>query len=238
MENVENKKCLNIDNNEQNLKSCYKLDYEGQPLNNAEFIKWKKDMLEKYGKDAKLFKCKEENILFYITNEECKSNPAYKYNCPSCKKSICYFCSRSTKIEDDNGKCCIKRRIIYLISNSGFMFIKENNEDYNCMRFFLLIPFVNLLYLINFFSSFLFYRLYDKSCEEEYPSMYEDHFKNKNNYILILIIIINALCAFMLSICFMLIFSYFVIFIFLISILFKEYPSKYIIGILYDGFRF
>ena len=241
MENDENKNCLNIDvNNEQNLKSCYKLDYQNQPLNNTEFINWKKNMFEKYGKDAKLIKCKGENILFYISNGEYKSNPIYKFNCPSCKKSVCYFCSRITDIVGDNGKCCIKRRIIYLIKNSGFMFIKENNDDYNSMKFFLLIPFINLIYLIGFFSSFLFYRLYDKSSEKKYPYMYEDHFKYKyeSSCLLVLIIIINASLAFMLTICFTLIFTYFVIFIFLISIIFKEFPSKYIIGILYDGFRF
>ena len=85
----------------------------------------------------------------------------------SCKKSIDYFCSRLTKLEDDKGKCCIKRRIIYLVTNSRFMFMKENNEDNNFMEYFLLIPFFNLLFLIAFFSSFLFYRLYDKSSEKD-----------------------------------------------------------------------
>ena len=45
MENDENKKCLNIDdNNEPNLKSCYKMDYQGKALNNSEFINRKEQM--------------------------------------------------------------------------------------------------------------------------------------------------------------------------------------------------
>ena len=30
-------------------------------------------MFKKYGKDAKLFKCKNENILFYVSKKECES---------------------------------------------------------------------------------------------------------------------------------------------------------------------
>ena len=162
MEVDENEKRINImDKNDSNLRNIFKLDYEGQTLKSAEFIKWKQDMIKIYGTNFKLFKCKEENILFYVSKDECWKNPKYKKECPSCKKSICYFCSRITKNKYDIGKCCIKRRIIYLITESGFMFFKEYDDDYKVMRFFLLIPFINFLYLINFYSSFLFYRLYD-----------------------------------------------------------------------------
>ena len=244
MENDENNNCLAIeeeDNNEKNIKFIYKLDYKGQSINNSEFKKWKEDMLEKYGKDAKLFKCKDDNILFYITNKECKSIPKYKYDCPFCKKSICYFCSRLTNEKDSCGRCCIKIRIINLFTDSGFIFIKGGYVDYKYMRFLLLIPLINLLYLINVISMTLFLGLYDKTKEKNDPGStyryksrieYED---NSNNYLFILIIVLNALCAFMLGICFTLIFSYFVIFIFLISIIFKEYPSKYIASIFYYG---
>ena len=245
MENDENKNCLIIeeDNDEQNLKSCYKLDYKGQSINSEEFKKWKKDMLEKYGKDAKLFKCKDDNILFYITNKECKSIPKYKYDCPFCKKSICYFCSKLTNKEDNCGRCCIKIRIINLFTDSAYIFFKGGYDDYKYMRFLLLIPLFNLLYLINMISINLFYGLYDKTKEKKESGStdtYEHrigYLDENKNCLFILIIILNALCAIMLGICFTLLFSYFVSFIFLISIIFKEYPSKYIVGILYDGYR-
>ena len=64
MENDENIKDNNIiDNSELILKNGFQLDYPGQSLNNSKFINWKTDMFKKYGKDAKLFKCKNENIF-------------------------------------------------------------------------------------------------------------------------------------------------------------------------------
>ena len=91
MENDENIKDNNIiDNSELILKNGFKLDYVGQSLNNSKFINWKADMYKKFGKDAKLFKCKNENILFYVSKKECESQ-LYPCKCPSYHESICYF---------------------------------------------------------------------------------------------------------------------------------------------------
>ena len=127
MENDENINNNNIiDNSELILKNGFKLDYVGQSLNNSKFIKWKAEMYKKYGKDAKLFKCKNKNILFYVSKKECKSQ-LYACKCPSCHESICYFCLKSMN-KDYYGKCCIKGRTCHLILKSGFIFIETKNE--------------------------------------------------------------------------------------------------------------
>ena len=53
------------DNNSKNTENIFKLDYKGQSLKSSLiFDSWKNKMLLKYGRDAKLFKCKEENLYF------------------------------------------------------------------------------------------------------------------------------------------------------------------------------
>ena len=241
MENDENIKDNNIiDNSELILKNGFQLDYAGQSLNNSKFINWKIDMFKKYGKDAKLFKCKNENILFYVSKKECESQ-LYTCKCPSCHESICYFCLKSMN-EDYYGKCCIKGRTCYLILKSGFKFIETKYDfyenDYKEIRCLFLIPFLNLLILIAVFSSFLFYRMNDHSKENGYQYMYEDRLKEGDGYMLFIIIGINKAIALMLGICFTILFTYVIIIFFLISIIFKEYPSRYIIGVFYEGYRY
>jgi len=95
MEIDEYQKEVNIINSsELNLDKIFKLDYAGQKLdNNIEFQKWKQSILIKYDKDAKLFRCIEDNILFYIAYENCRKIPIFKGICPICKNQICLFCS-------------------------------------------------------------------------------------------------------------------------------------------------
>ncbi len=68
--------------------------------------------------------------------------------------------------------------------------------------------------------------------------MYENRLKEGEGYMLFLIIGINIALALMLSICFTILFTYVIIIFFLISIIFKEYPSRYIIGVFYEAYRF
>ena len=144
--------------------------------------------------------------------------------------------------EDYYGKCCIKGRICYLILKSGFRFIETeydfDENDYNEIKWFFLIPFLNLLILIAVFSSCLFYRMNTHSKEHTYQYMYEDRLAEGGGYMIFLIIGINVALALMLSICFTILFIYVIIIFFLISIIFKEYPSRYIIGVFYEGYRY
>ena len=68
-----------------NPPNIFKLDYEGQSLkDNIKFELWKTKMLNKYGNNAKLYKCKIDNIYFYSS---IKNN--FGMGCPSCQNLIC-----------------------------------------------------------------------------------------------------------------------------------------------------
>ena len=61
------------DKNISNSECAFQLDYSNQSLKeNKKFQKWKIQMLKKYGNDAKLFKCKNDNCYFYGSNKEAK----------------------------------------------------------------------------------------------------------------------------------------------------------------------
>ena len=151
-----------------------------------------------------------------------------------------YFCLKSTN-KDYYGKCCIKGRVCYLIFKAGFLFIETKydfyEKDYNEIKRFFLIPFLNLLILIAAFSSCLFYSMNTYSKEYTYRDMHVDRLQKGNGYMIFLIIGINMALALMLSICFTILFTYVIIIFFLVSIIFKEYPSRYIIGVFYEGYR-
>ena len=72
-------------------------------------------MLLKYGKNSKLFYCKEDNLFFYGTLLYDGSE------CPSYKGHIYYFCLRSTNICLD---CCPLGRVYPILSYDALYFIK------------------------------------------------------------------------------------------------------------------
>ena len=54
--------------NEMKTDNMLMLDYDGQSLkDNLKFNSWKNIMLQKYGNDAKLFKCSYDAIYFYCS---------------------------------------------------------------------------------------------------------------------------------------------------------------------------
>ena len=77
-----------IDINGEKIENIFKLDYKEQSLkDNSKFNSWRNTMLQKYGNDAKLFKCSYDKIYFYSSNKKLSSCSSV---CPSCKLSICY----------------------------------------------------------------------------------------------------------------------------------------------------
>ena len=103
----------------------FRLDYKGQSLkDSSKFNSWKKRMLQKYGNEAKLFKCSYDKTYFYSSNEDFGNMPLCSCKCPSCNKSICYYCSGFAYDRNAFGECCIKRRIYYKFFYDGFLFIK------------------------------------------------------------------------------------------------------------------
>lgn len=123
---MENEREENINDKMIFSQNIFKLKYKRQALKrNAKFIVWKNKMLTIYGNNSKLFNCIYDDIYFYGTNDDYKTKPYYKSNCPICQKSICYYCSRYTKDNFDKGDCCIKRKIYCILVQDDFWVKKE-----------------------------------------------------------------------------------------------------------------
>ena len=229
------------DKNIYNSECAFKLDYSNQSLKeNKEFQNWKIQMLERYGNDAKLFKCKYDNCYFYGTNKECKTRPYKSAYCPICNRSICYYCLRSCgEGSCDNGRCCVKRRIYCMFFQDGYSFIKPGQYDdvdayYSFLKIFF-IPIIFFMYVVAYFSATYFYKLYRKNKNSTYEGMfYQD---DNNGRFFMTEIVVNVGIAFALSIPFLIIDIYFKILLLIISLPFKNYPLKYYFGILYQGIR-
>ena len=241
MENDE--KILNFnESNELKFNNTFKLDYLNQNLRrNADFQKWKNSMIEEYGRDAKLFTCKYEKLLFYTSNEDCKNYPFYQSICPSCKRPICYYCHRYGRDSYGNGTCCLRRKLYCFFFQDGLRLINpiDPENDYKPklrkLLFYFFIPGLNLLLFMAEIHVALFYKLSLKNDEDSgsgYLSNYEEHFKR--NYIILQIIVgIDIAFSVVLTFSFILLNIYFIIFLTIISLPFKLYPMKYYMGIAY-----
>ena len=166
MENEKNEmNLINLDNNYNDIsnKTFFQLEYHNQKINdkNIEFLKWKQSMKKIYGENAKLIKCSKDNILFYSTYKDCKSEPFYLHTCPKCKEQICFYCSKFVKENDyKKGICCLKRRMKYLFLYDGYGYInpiKNNclNEYKKAFKYFI-TPIISFLLFSGTFQRILF----------------------------------------------------------------------------------
>ena len=215
MENEMEDKKINLAGKMNDI--TFELDYEGQNLNNNEnFINWKKMVLNKLDNNAKLFKCKNHKILFFVTNNEYKKE--YLIKCPK-GHHICYFCGYSG-YKITSYYCCIRRSLAKAFLNSN----DPDNSYLNNLSFF--FPGLNIFGFFLGFSNILFERVATKkSIKNENLNLVSD---NKLDIINTSYIGITVLY----SICFLLLNIYFLSFLFLISILFKFYPMKYLFDFL------
>ena len=132
-----NSNLIDINIKIQNDNNVFIPDYIGQDLNdNNYFLNWKNSMLKKYGENAKLFKCLKDNILYYKSYKECRSYPIFQSNCPKCKNRICFYCSRYIPdYQNENGTCCLQRKIKCMLYQDGFRYINPINEEENINSF-------------------------------------------------------------------------------------------------------
>ena len=155
------------DNNEIINDNFFKLEYKGQSVeSSSKFQTWKKKMLKKYGNNSKIYKCKADNTYFYASIEKTSFSLCPK-ECPLCKCSICYFCSRSTN-HDLN--CCVIGRVYYLLFNNGFTYIDDKyyHSSYSevtfCYIFIrFLFPVYTFFYISGIISQNIYYVLYRKN---------------------------------------------------------------------------
>ena len=236
MENEGNENIINLNEEfEQNI--IFNLDYPEQNItNNKKYKLWKESILKIYGDDAKLFRCINDKIIFYSSNDNNIEDSIYLCKCPICKKIICYFCSR---IDILNNMCCYKRSIYDLYFKNGFSFIKKVkkyedmhyiSEDYTIL--FTLIPGFNFFLIIFLYINATLLNLItkdiifdDKGKREVYLDRY---YRNGYGYFFA---IPCFLMVFLFSVVFFALNFYIILFIILISIPFKLYPLKYYLAI-------
>ena len=237
MENEGNENIINL-NQTFEQDNIFILDYSEQdPSNKKIYQIWNESMLKKYGNDAKLFRCIQDKILFYVSYDDCIDDPSFKCDCPICGNKICLFCSGNDTL---NVICCYKRLIYNSLFHDGFLFIKkvDKNKDIQLLSndlssLFIFIPGLHL-FIFNFiFVNKTLFALTTKAVNyddkgERQTYLYRFQ-KNCFNYI---IIYLFALMTFLNSIYFFILDFYFILFLLLISILFKFYPLKYYLGII------
>ena len=214
--------------------NIYKLEYEGQKLNNDNivFLKWKRSMQKIYGENAQLFYCLKDKIY-----DECKKYPVYQSCCPICNQLICYYCHIYEKdYFNENGTCCLRRKIKCIFNQECYRYINPIYNEINIIKFkqafiSFIIPVISLLTLIAQSQGIYFYKLIIKHENKEHTKKnerYYQHLKSYNN-----VVFINMGIALILVIPLFLIHIYFIIFILLISLPFQLIPLKYVLGIHY-----
>ena len=148
------------------MNDYFQLDFAEQTIKgNRKFEEFKKQRLNKLGKDAKLFHCTNDNIYFYISKKECEiddnNNHCYCKQCSLCKNYICYFCERIGQGKPYQGNCCILSRLYYLFFVNG---PREGKKDFSRIyleetNHFIVFIILNLIpftkYFVNSFSLFL-----------------------------------------------------------------------------------
>ena len=214
-------------------ENIFRLDYSEQNINsNLDFIKWKKSMLESYGNDAKLFHCLEDKIYYYVS----KKDFYYKEACPICKNSICYFCKSNGHHE---GCCCIRYKLYSMIYEDSKIFI-EHPENYfysYCGKkltfdmLMLLIPVVNVIWIIGLLHSSLFYSLDKFKGKEPSRNQYFQSIEDKHESILFLLAAINAGFAIFIVVPFWSYALLYSLIIDLFSFLTNYYPIKILAGV-------
>ena len=205
--------------------NAFKFDNEGQNLsNNVNFMKWKKEMIKKYGKNAKLFRCNEDNLLFYLSNEDTKGDHLHLGRCPKCHKYICFFCSRKG-YQDDNAECCLSRKIRYILFN------QELDPDIGLVNILEVLPITSFMFIIGIFFRGFYYRLTisDRLRKKTKKRIFSE-FANYEAYLtkLVPIVIIHGLSAFFLSISFVILNTEFMIIFLIFNLIFNFRPLRYL----------
>jgi len=223
-----------IDNISAGSNDIFKLDYKGQLIkDNKKFKTFKKEKIKKYGSNAKLYFCKDENLYFYAPT---KNNNFFSFDdaeCPSCGINICYFCSKNS---GPDLICCPIGSMYDLLFHKGLTFTDNTDNVYEAHdvtyyqlipRFF--IPFYSFIYLVGIISFKLFHGLRKNDMSED------EYYYFKENWQSFTSIILNALLGLVLYLIFFIHTIYFKLLILISSIFFKNKPFRYYLGIIGCG---
>ena len=214
----------------------FKPEYAGQKIkNNINFIKYRESILKKYGKNARIFYCKENKIYFYYNDSE------YPYEgiCPLCSKSICYFCLTFNWFK----VCCLRSRMYYLLTDEAMIFLNDNakKDKFKDYLIYALFPYLNSLVFFGGLHIYIYkwktnVKTIGYNGKEDFLR-FEDYLKGDELHLNIFILIagFDIFTVIFLSIPFLFLDIFFTILLILISIPFKFYPLKYLFGIGFIG---
>ena len=225
----------NLDIESNILENNYfKLSFPNQNYKlSLEYKNWRKSMEERKGKNGVEIFCKEDNIIIYL-NEE--NNQYYDdlIKCPLCNTDFiletCVYCS--TVSFEFWGRCCLPQYINEIIQRKKiFQYInnKENMKEFFEIFFINFIPVIFSFQIIIIFVYLFFFNLKNK----RHILIIEDFLdedKNKYMHTFQMILFFYSLCM---SITFSIFFYCIYIIIVILSLPFKLYPIKIIIGIIY-----
>ena len=217
--------------------NVFEYNYEGQILtNNPEFDKFTQKMKKKIGNNAKLFKCKKDKVYFY---HDYSIFPYYTAKCPICNKSICYFCLNYNEYNYD--ECCLIKRIYYMFTVDGYIFfdtlIIKYSYKFKEYLIYALIPFINFVYIIGGIKISMLYNMGSKKSYKYYKITYYDLISGRHPILMKIIIFLDIISSIILSLCYIIINVYFIIFILIISFPFKFIPMKYFLGVPFSGWK-
>lgn len=226
---------------QQDSEDFFKFEFKNQKANNnVNFQKWKNLMLKKLGNNAKLFKCPNDEIVFYSSDYDCKNVNIYKAKCPICNNFFCYYCQYRLDKDYESARCCIKRRIQLMFLRHIYTFIhpiidyRDENfykETFNSIFMFYFVPLSTFLYFVSTVHAAFYYKMQSK--KEDDNCIYENRIKGSNFFIIIFIL--DALQSIILGVPFLILDYYFKIVLLLISIPWKFYPIKAFIGFCYSA---
>ena len=129
----------------------FKLSYKNQKYKKLkEYQKWKKLVVEKYGKNGKEIICNKDNTIIY----QIHNDNDQKIICPTCNTIIynCIFCNKIKNVNLYN--CCFRAYFKYRINvNYKYRFTNLNEKDPIIKQHFiklLLISFIPFYPLFSF----------------------------------------------------------------------------------------
>ncbi len=218
--------------NESN-ENIFKPSFDNQNLSdNPDFQNWNSLMMKKYGDKGKLYKCPNDKIYFYTSDEESGRFHENDGFCPLCKQSICFFCNRFTPHTIAN--CCMKRKLKeMLMSGKEGLEAKMDDLDFfgRAALFYFLLPGMNLIFFIGIIFNFSYYK-YAMSNGEPYECFLH------NNYTRFSIIVaINGITSMFLSFSFFL-HGFYISILLLISLLTTKKILFFVIGFFYRDWMY
>ena len=100
-----------------------------------------------------------------------------------------------------------------------------------------MIPFLNFVYIIGGIEISIFYDMGSKKTYNNYKITYYDLISGRNPILMKIIIYLDIASSIILSLCYIIINAYFILFSLIISFPFKFCPMKYFLGVPFSGWK-